>query len=601
MKALYKFCQAGVFCLTLLLMAPSLFSQNKRTLTAYPNTVVDSLIHGYWVSLPASYDTGSKQYPLLLFIHGAGELGPGDITSLNTLLNTGTLKQINLQINQGQNANFPDPCIVNGKSFEFIVVEPELRSWPQADSLQVLAVNDMLNLAIRDFRVDTTKMYLTGLSMGGGFSWNYAGYSGTSAKRLAAIVPVAGASIPNAQRADTMAKEHLPAWATHYAIDTFVSTNFTTGYIQMLNAASANPAPLITIYNQSGHGGWRQTYGDVNLPGCVNGKGQNVYVWMLQYRRQGDSVVLEPNVGPPPSSIFTVDAGPNLIADSPRNSIQIYGTDTVKNETVASFKWTEQCGPNTAAISGSGGLSPFVSNLVFTPTMKGLVQGVYVFQVAMISQSGKYRSSQMLVTVIPAPPGTFQANAGPDVTITLPTNSWKIQGQCIVKGATPASCHWKEVSGPSTATISGGGSVTPTVSNLIAGTYVFELDLVSTTGQTSSDQMNLTVNPATAAGSVIGNAISIGDSLNLSSGLRIYPNPVPADQELAVEAQVWPKGTVKFMVYDGAGRLVRVVTLENNAGYFRQTIPMTGLSRGSYILAVTMEGQKPRTFKFSIQ
>ena len=77
MKEFYKHCQVAVPCLAFLLMSSSLFSQNKRSLTAYSNKVLDTLIHGFWVSLPASYDTSSQQYPLLLMIHGAGELGAG--------------------------------------------------------------------------------------------------------------------------------------------------------------------------------------------------------------------------------------------------------------------------------------------------------------------------------------------------------------------------------------------------------------------------------------------------------------------------------------------------------------------------------------------
>src|ERR1700748_162512 len=82
MKELYKFCQAGTFCLSLMLTSLSLFSQPKRTLTARPNTVVDHYIHGYYESLPASYGTGSKQYPLLVFLHGALEIGGGSASEL---------------------------------------------------------------------------------------------------------------------------------------------------------------------------------------------------------------------------------------------------------------------------------------------------------------------------------------------------------------------------------------------------------------------------------------------------------------------------------------------------------------------------------------
>lgn len=386
-----------------------------------------------------------------------------------------------------------------------------------------------------------------------------------------------------------MAGEHLPVWATHNAIDSSVSNTFTMGYVQMLKDAGANPAPLMTIFNQTGHGGWRQTYGDVGIPGCINGEGQNVYQWMLQYKREGDNVVLESSGSAPPTSIFTVSAGPNVtitLPILPIDSIQITGVATVQNEEIATCSWTQVMGPSKAVITGGDSIAPFVGRL--TP-------GVYAFQVSMTSKSGKKVSSQMLLTVNPLPQGTFVAYAGPDVTITLPTDSYKITGQVIVKGATPASCKWRQVSGPSIATITGGGSTNPAVSNLIAGTYVFEMDLVSTTGLTSSSQMKLTVK------SVTGSPGSNPPGTRDSSYLRLYPNPVQANQELAIAAKGWKTGTVKFTVYDRIGRLIKQTTLENSADHFLQTIPVTGLSQGSYILSVTMEGEKARAFEFFIR
>jgi hypothetical protein len=683
MKELYKSCQVSVFCLALLLMAPSLLFSQKRTLTMHPDVIVDSFIHGFYTSLPASYGTGSKQYPLLIFLHGIGEIGPGSASTLPVLLNIGPQKQINLQINQGLNANFPDPVVVAGKSFEFIVVAPQLNTWPW-NGFEQIAVNDMINYAIRNYRVDTSKMYLTGMSMGGGIAWEYPGFSRVFAKRLAGLIPVAGASSPSSQRAAEMAAVHLPVWATHNSSDPTVPTSYTIDYVQLLKDAGANPAPLMTIFNATGHGGWRQTYGDVDLPGCTNSAGQNIYQWMLQYRRSGDNVVLESGTttsapavnagtdltitlptssvtltgtgsqasgatitgykwtevsGPstavfgnaasaqtavsglvqgsytfqltvsnsaglsasdqvkvtvnaaPAQVVFTVSAGPDVSIVLPMNSIQITGAATVKNAQVATCKWTQVSGPSTAAIASGGSIKP---------TMSQLVQGTYVFQVALKSTTGLTSSDQMTLTVKPLTTGTFQVYAGPDVTITLPTNSWKIAGVASVKGETPASCKWKQVSGPSTATISMDGSITPTVSNLIAGAYVFEVDIKSTTGLTSSDQMTLTVN--TAAGAATASEISgIGAGLDQSSSIKLYPNPVLTDQELAIEGQGWQTGTVKFSIYDRTGRLVKQVTLENQASYFRQTISVSGLSRGAYILTATMEGEKPRTFKFIVQ
>src|SRR6185503_16763826 len=123
-------------------------------------------------------------------------------------------------------------------------------------------------------------------------------------------------------------------------------------------------------------------------------------------------------------------------------------------------------GPNTATITNGG---------TITPTMSNLVAGSYVFQVTIANSSGTTTSDQMTLKVNPAT--VFTVSAGPDVTITLPTNSAKLTGTATVQGTTLASSTWKQISGPNTATITNGGTITPTMSGLIAGSYVFQVTI----------------------------------------------------------------------------------------------------------------------------
>jgi hypothetical protein len=300
----------------------------------------------------------------------------------------------------------------------------------------------------------------------------------------------------------------------------------------------------------------------------------------------------------PVTSVFTVSAGPDKSITLPVSSTQITGAATVKGETVASCKWKEVSGPNTAAMTNSGTIAPTVSSLV---------AGSYVFEVDMTSTSGKTASDRMTLTVSSATVSTvFTANAGPDVFITLPNSSWKIIGTCIVKGVTIASCKWKQVSGPGTATISGGGSISPVVSNLIAGTYVFEVNITSTSGLSSSDQMTLMVNSSSAASysggsSTASNGLDLVDSPSTAE-LKLYPNPVLAGQQIAVEGQGVKTGTVKILIYDISGRQAKQQVVENTSeNYFRQTISIDGLARGMYILTLSSGNEKPRLFKFVVQ
>jgi hypothetical protein len=296
-----------------------------------------------------------------------------------------------------------------------------------------------------------------------------------------------------------------------------------------------------------------------------------------------------------PAPVFTVNAGPDVAITLPTNSATLTGSTTVQGYTLSSAKWTQVSGPNTATISNGGTISP---------TMSSLVQGTYVFQATITSSAGNTASDQMTLTVNPMAQGTFVVNAGPDVTITLPTSSVKIAGVCTVKGETVATCKWFEVSGPSAAVISGGGSITPTVSSLILGSYVFEVDVTSKSGILTKDQMTVTVNAASpssiqTAGGV--STISL-DSANTSLSLSVYPNPVFVEQQITVEGKNVPTGQVKFTVYDVTGRVAKQSMLDNQSASFKQAIPLTGLTRGVYFLSVLAAGEsKPKTFKFIIQ
>lgn len=88
-----------------------------------------------------------------------------------------------------------------------------------------------------------------------------------------------------------------------------------------------------------------------------------------------------------------------------------------------------------------------------------------------------------------APP---QANAGPDQVITLPVSSVTLDGSASV---TATSYLWTKIAGPGTQVITTPTTVGTTVTNLVAGTYIFQLSI---NGGVSTDQVQVVVNPAPA-------------------------------------------------------------------------------------------------------
>ncbi|MCL6524096.1 MAG: dienelactone hydrolase family protein [Thermoflavifilum sp.] len=225
-------------------------------------------IGGFYVALPSRYDSTQWHYPLMIFCHGIGELGDGTANSLPLVLRNGPPKLINQK-------TFPPDFLVDGQHFSFIVLSPQFKQWPSAND--ILAV---IAYAIQHYRIDTTRIYLTGLSMGGGITWDFASANTSNALKLAAIAPIAGAAWPSQQKADTMAKAHLPVWAFHNQNDPTVPSSYSIDFIHYLQHAQANPAPRLTIFPVSGHDAWTKAYDP-----HYQENGLNVYAWMLQYHR----------------------------------------------------------------------------------------------------------------------------------------------------------------------------------------------------------------------------------------------------------------------------------------------------------------------------
>ena len=296
MQEVYQLCRAAL-CLVIFSVIPGfLFSQSQRTLTAHPNTPIGSYINGFYTSLPANYDNSGKNYPLLIFLHGQGEVGDGTAASLPAVLRNGPPMQINQQVNNNVDAHFPDPVVVGSQSFEFIVLSPQMTTQPDQNGPEQQMVDDIINYAITNYRVDASKISLTGLSMGGGIAIEYPGQSANLyGKRLSGLLAIAIASFDAPDRVKEIAKANLPVWLTVNQGDADPYTN-TTGYIQQLTALGATPTPLLTVFPVSGHGGWVDTYGAAGTPGVVNSDGLNVYQWMAQYKRVGDNVILDTGV-----------------------------------------------------------------------------------------------------------------------------------------------------------------------------------------------------------------------------------------------------------------------------------------------------------------
>ena len=134
---------------------------------------------------------------------------------------------------------------------------------------------------------------------------------------------------------------------------------------------------------------------------------------------------------------------------------------------------SEIAGPSSAVI-----LTP---DLV-TTSITTLVQGVYKFELVVKDDKGATGKDTVTITVnreTDPNNGSNQlpvANAGSDISVTLPTNNVTFDGSGSDHDGEVSSYKWDEISGPA-CTIENPDQAKTVVSNLTEGTYVFELEI----------------------------------------------------------------------------------------------------------------------------
>ncbi|MGB8191707.1 MAG: T9SS type A sorting domain-containing protein [Chitinophagaceae bacterium] len=246
---------------------------------------IDNNVNGFWEYLPRNYDADINQkYPLIVFIHGAGEQGSDQsMTTLNRVLRAGPPRIIN-------NGTFPDSFYVAGQWHKFIVISPQIKDGilGATSTVQPSTIEAVIQYALSTYRVDATRIYLCGLSMGGGAAWDYAGSSLSAAQKLAGIVVAAGAADLSTTQASNIAEADLPVLSTHNRDDNVIGVSRTEANIFAIQSytPAISLAPKAVYWDLGGHNVWRRTFEDI-LPGSTpNGNlrdtlSTDVYEWLL--------------------------------------------------------------------------------------------------------------------------------------------------------------------------------------------------------------------------------------------------------------------------------------------------------------------------------
>lgn len=223
----------------------------QRVETGFLNRVASVGGEGYryQVYVPADYASHSD-WPVILFLHGAGERGSDGILQTTTGLAPAIRR---------------DP-----RRFPAIVVFPQVpvdSAWAGAPAEAAMVA---LRQTMAEYRVDADRVYLTGLSMGGRGSW-YLAYQNPTL--FAAVVPICGWITQTPRLTNTpvvppdsgpqfvaLARQlrHIPIWIFHGEMDRVVPVIGSREPAAALKDAGSNVR--YTEYLGTDHNSWDATY-----------------------------------------------------------------------------------------------------------------------------------------------------------------------------------------------------------------------------------------------------------------------------------------------------------------------------------------------------
>lgn len=451
----------ALLCLLGILITMSVAAQHEpKGITAKNGEYI-----GFYQFLPPDYNQDTKTHPLIIFLHGAGEKGDG-----TTQLKNACWNGVPREIDEGSNMTFT----WNGKTESFIVLTPQLNS--KYGWWQDWYVDELIAYATQKLRIDPNRIILTGLSMGGGGTWQYAGASLDNAKRLAAIGICCGACTSTTW--SNMTNANLPIWAFHAEDDKSPApASCTKGAINSINALNPTVKPYFTLWPNGDHWIWGRVYNTK-----YEYQNPNIYEWFLAQNKS-----LAPNVRP------VANAGGNQSITTGTASVTLNaGASTDRDGRLLRFIWSKVSGPSFGTIN-----TPVSANGITTVT--NLTQaGTYIYEVKVVDDRADWTTAQVTITVTNGPGGTNQnpvARAGNDITITAPANSVTLNGSTSSDAdGSISSYNWTKVSGPTEGTIAAASSASTAVNNLVVGVYVFRLKVTDDKGATAQDDITVTVN-----------------------------------------------------------------------------------------------------------
>jgi hypothetical protein len=377
---------------------------------------------------PAGHDApgDTRKYPLIVFLHGGGQRN--DNPSL--VYPTGPVWDLqNYGPSRLVKEGNPMAFNWNGQMDTFLVLSPMSRATVRTGSgaggpvgtWATSYINLIINYAKNNLKVDTNRIYMTGMSFGGGGTFRYLSTNNGDAKKLAAAAPVCATPFQfQTNGAQYVGEAKLPVWAFHATDD--ATNSYINGTKIVIDAINNRvPAPDVkaqmTLWPTGGHGIWTRVYNIDTYPDGYDGI-LNVYEWFL-----GQNKSLPVNVLP------VANAGSDFnVAKNPGTATLDASNSTDADSGIVRYVWKKISAPSGVSLSSITIATPRGANA--STTVSGLTTaGQYKFQLFVVDTRAAVDTDEVIITAVDSVVDDFPiANAGSDKTITLPVDSVRLIG-----------------------------------------------------------------------------------------------------------------------------------------------------------------------------
>jgi predicted peptidase len=205
----------------------------------FSTEICEARSYGYLLHKPK----GKENKPLIIFLHGSGEKG----TDLEKVKVHGPLKYLK--------TNDLDAFVLAPQCPEDVYWESE-------------SLYQLIQSVIKENNIDTSRIYLTGLSMGAWGAWNLAF---AHPDMFAALVPIAG-FVDRVPMLENCKIKNIPTRIFHGLLDDVVDVNYSIEIYKKLKKCSVDIE--LTIFDDANHDSWTRVYDD-----------KAVYEWMLKQKQ----------------------------------------------------------------------------------------------------------------------------------------------------------------------------------------------------------------------------------------------------------------------------------------------------------------------------